>query len=608
MGEPEDPTGESIAPTNLLPLVKASFIGPTDDEHPGSQQIATTPEDQLQLFTKASALSYPLGDPAYILFLYEHSSALRQNIDAYCTNIDGFGQRLEPVLDLEAENADQRIADALWMRRAHEADRDDLPLPTPAEVAAEKKRLGLAMRLERLRVDRFLEFACLEHSLVTLRRRTRQDLELLGNAYWEVQRDPLGNIVELTYTPAFSIRPLPLDKDPVDIEVTVKISDIDYGTVRTRHKFRKLIQVVSGQAVYFKEFGDPRIVSRLYGAVFPSVEALKANNPLDSPAAELVHFKIHSPQSPYGVPRWAGTLLTTVGLRESEEVNRDYWENKTVPPLAIAVSGGRFSDDAAKRIEDHLKNRIKGKKNFHKVLILEAAPAFSAEGGDGGGARCRIQFYPLTDAQLKDATHQQYDVRCMDKVGFAFRNPRPLRGDMQDINRAAYESALVFAEMQVYQPERQEFDDWVNRHLFTALGFRYWRFVSNGPIPRDSGAVAELVSKMAQAGVLTVNEARALSGDVFNRVLPKLKAEWANMPVALLLRSPVPPGTESDTEKKPEKLGEQEAEKPKVAEETEGETPALEKEARHLIAVRAALLKLEQERAAAAFAESQHPA
>ena len=35
-----------------------------------------------------------------------------------------------------------------------------------------------------------------------LRRRTRQDLEVTGNAFWEVLRDGRGKVARLVYVPA----------------------------------------------------------------------------------------------------------------------------------------------------------------------------------------------------------------------------------------------------------------------------------------------------------------------------------------------------------------------------------------------------------------------
>ncbi len=92
--------------------------------------------------------------------------------------------------------------------------------------------------------------------------------------------------------------------------------------------------------MYFKALGDSRVVSRKTGQVFDTVQALVRVDPSDGPATEILHFAVDSPRSPYGVPRWIGTLLSVLGSRQMEEVNHAYFEHKSVSPLALLVSGG----------------------------------------------------------------------------------------------------------------------------------------------------------------------------------------------------------------------------------------------------------------------------
>ena len=57
--------------------------------------------------------------------------------------------------------------------------------------------------------------------------------------------------------------------------------------------------------------------------------------------------------------------------------------------------------------------------------------------------------------------------------------PRPSArpsADSKDFNRATAESALRFAEDQVFQPERDEFDFLMNRKVLADMGIRFWRF------------------------------------------------------------------------------------------------------------------------------------
>ncbi len=519
------------AEERLQTILKAVVVG-TKTQDPASRPGG---EDLGEVFAAAGAIEAPY-DPEALCLLMEHSNSLRQNVDAYATNIDGFGHRLEPAIDFDDEGADHRVADAIYIERLAARDRGELaeglPLePTDEEVAGRKRELQRLARVERAKLESFFDFCCFDHSFVDLRRRTRQDLEVTGNAFWEVLRDGRGDVARLVYVPSYSVRLLPLDLEPVEIDDRVRVSPVAFDTVSTRRRLRRYVQIQGAESVYFKSFGDPRIVSRTTGEVFDDIESLLEVGPNDGPATELVHFAIHSPRSPYGVPRWVGTLLAVLGSRQMEEVNYLYFENKSVPPLALLVSGGRLSDASVPRIERFIEENLKGKTNFHKMLILEA------EGGSGGSdtTRAKIELKPLTDAQQQDALFQVYDERNIDKVGASFRLPRLLRGETRDFNRSVADAQLRFAEDQVFQPERDEFDYLMNRRLLADMGIRFWRFRSQTPVTRDPERMTTMVEKLVRVGVLTPEEGRFLAGDIFNREFRKIGDDWTKRPITLTL-------------------------------------------------------------------------
>ncbi|HPM53157.1 MAG TPA: hypothetical protein PK282_13085, partial [Rhodoglobus sp.] len=387
------------AEARLQTILKAVVVG-AQTQDPASRPGG---EDLSAAFASAGALEPPY-DPEALCLLTEHSNSLRQNVDAYATNIDGFGHRFDPAIDFDADDADDRIADAIYLERLAARDRGELPadaaLQASAEEVAERKReLVQLARIERARLESFFDFCCFDHSFVDLRRRTRQDLEVTGNAFWEVLRDGRGEVARLVYVPSYSVRLLPLDETPVEVDDRVRVSSVSFDKVSTRRRLRRYVQIQGIERVYFKSLGDPRVVSRRTGRVFDDAESLVDTDPTDGPATELVHFAVHSPRSPYGVPRWVGTLLAVLGSRQMEEVNYLYFENKSVPPLALLVSGGRLSEASVPRIERFIEENLKGKANFHKILILEA------EGGSGSSetTRAKIELRPLTDAQQQDA-------------------------------------------------------------------------------------------------------------------------------------------------------------------------------------------------------------
>ncbi len=513
-----------------LPVLKALVLGagtPDQASRPGGEVGA--------VFASLGALEPPY-DPEALCLLFEHSNSLRQNVDAYATNIDGFGHRLEPAIDFDADDADRRVGECIYLERLAARDRGELPPdaelePTPDEIGERRSELVQLARTERARLASFFEFCSFDHSFVELRRRTRQDLEVTGNAYWEVLRNASGEVARLVYVPSYTMRLLPLDAKPVPVEESVRISPVTVERVTTRQRMRRFLQVQYTQRTFFKAFGDPRFVSRTTGEAFSTLDELRARDPADGPATEILHFAIPSPRSPYGIPRWVGGLLAVMGSRSMEEVNYLYFENKSVPPLALLVSGGKLSEASVPRIERFIEENLKGKNNFHKVLILEAEGATNAN----DAARARIELRPLTDAQQHDALFQSYDERNIDKVGSAFRLPRLLRGDSRDFNRAVADAQLRFAEDQVFQPERDEFDFIVNRKLLADMGIRFWRFRSQTPVTRDPERMTNMVEKLVRVGVLTPEEGRALASDIFNREFAKLSADWTKRPITLTL-------------------------------------------------------------------------
>ena len=519
--------------------LKAYEIGPNGDV--AISNAVQTPDDSVRLFNRAGAIEPPYP-PAVLAMLLEHSNSLRQNIDAYCTNIDGFGHRFEPVVDFDAADADQRVAMILWEDRMA-VDGPAAPKPTDQEVADRKAVLVEQMRMEKLRLERFFSHCVDGLSFVSLRRRSRSDLEVHGNAYWEVLRNIGGEIAEFVYVPSFTVRMLPADKHPTEVLVRRKKTDLEYEEVKRNKFFRRFVQVFETRLVFFKEFGDPRIISSKTGKLYDDVDQLHEREGKGcAPATEVFHFKIHSPRSAYGVPRWVGSLLSVLGSRQAEEINFSYFDNKSIPPMALLVSGGRLASQSVTKIEEFVEKNIKGRQNFHKMLVIEAESESNTLQGSGS---VKLEFKSLTEAQQKDALFQNYDERTMDKIGMAFRLPRLLRGDVRDFNRATADASLDFAEQQVFSPEREEFDFMLNRRVLAAMGIRFWSFKSNSPSVKDPEALATMIKDLVVANVLTPGEARDLCEQVFNKALKHIDDPWTKLPVALTLAG-VAPGEEAD--------------------------------------------------------------
>lgn len=532
-------------PSDFVELVKAQFLG----EDSGSQSNAMHDQEmQYGIFNAAGAIPPPY-DHNVLALVFENSSNLRPNVDAYITNIDSFGHIFEPVIDVEADGAKDKVKDALRVegaiaKRFAKSKKDLLAddEPSASDVTARLKQLKIDLRTERAILENFFENCTPDMPFSGpegLRGLTRQDVETFGNGYWEILRNGLGEIAQFNYMPAKNLRLTALASVEVDVEIDVRESLLSSTTRKAKKRFRRYVQIAetNNKVVFFKEYGDPRALDAKTGKFFPDVATavayLKDQHRRFIPATELLAFKVSSTRTPYGVPRWIGALLAVLGTRQSEEVNFLYFENRSVPPLAVLVSGGRLNSDSVSRLEDYVATQIRGKRNSHKILILEAESADS--GGDPNTGRMKIVLQPLTDAQQKDGQFQTYEDKNADKVGQAFRMPRLLRGDVRDFNRNTADAAIDFAEIQVFGPIRQQFDWIMNKQILPKIGIKYHRFKSNAPTVRDPQALSTMVKDMVTGNVLTPGEGRELAALIFNRDFDKIKEVWANQPIGITL-------------------------------------------------------------------------
>jgi len=528
---------QKSASSTRAPLVKASFSSGGAVDITRTVELVTSDEQRLP-----GGAKIPAYDADKLYGLYEQSAWLRPCVEAYVTNIDSFGHHFVPGIDLSTDiEADTRIRDSIFYERVLASQDgkltpDKVVDPTPEEVKERKERLRRVARLEYARLKAFFSHVCPQFSFVELRRRSRQDLEVCGNAYWELTRNKLREIANLYYVKPQRMRLLPEGEDDVEVTERVKVTDITWAEMKRRRRFKKFMMLrKKSRPIYFKEYGDPRIMSRASGTYYATEQELQAKEKGALPATEIIHFTIFSPASDYGIPRWIANLPSVFGSRELDEVNYNYFSNNVVPPLALLCSGGRFGKGVAQKIEEYIDEHLKGKKGVHRILVLEAEGQKSSSGDSGPRQVPKIQFVPLRDVQLQDALFQEYDKQNEAKIAKSFRLPRILRGDDSQINRATAFAALKFAEEQVFEPERQIFDEFMDRHIMPELNITFWLFRSNSPIVRDPEAMTEMVVNMVKAGVLLPSEARQLAADIFNRAFIEVSEEWSNRPLPLIL-------------------------------------------------------------------------
>lgn len=478
-------------------------------------------------FAGSGALLPPY-EPEDLLFQIEHCDALRPNVEAMAVNIDGYGHRIEAAIDLKSKNSDDLIGDALIARMDHNGQ--EVREPTAEEIATERSRLSLQIRREKARLESFIQSASHEGSFVSLRRRLRFDRESQGNAYAEILRNGKGEIARFRYVPAYLCRLLPVEQRFTEVTEYEQISAIEAEAVQIERKLRRLIQMdeVSGDFIYFREVGDPRTLSMRTGRYYRDEEELRLDEGEEArPATELLHWRIDWPKSPYGVPRWIAATPQIKGKRAAAEVNYFLFDNKSVPPLAIFVSGGKLAEGSIERIEKYLEE-LKGRDNWSKILLIEAE-------SDNAGNAPKIEIHRLSKEITEDGLFLKYDAHCSLTIGGQWRIPRILRGDTEDFNRATAEAALQMAEDLVFAPERNEFDDWMNREILPSLGIFAVRFRSLTPISKNPERIAQQIERLSKAGAILPRDARELAEDVFNKQFVPISEDWQDRPIAFTL-------------------------------------------------------------------------
>ena len=438
----------------------------------------------------------------YLARLPESSNILSQCVEAMETNIDGFGFMLEPIGDADPENDGQYI-------KAAEDER--------------KRRLH------------FFEFCNPDIPYSQLRRRARRDLETVGNGFWEIIRDGKGEVAWIEHIEAHTMRLTQLDGQRTDILLMIRDGESkELQPYPYKKAFRRFVQIRNGRRVYFKEFGDPRIIDSRNGGVISEESASKGGF---IPATEVIHFKRYSPHSSYGVPRWMGNLLAVLGSRQAEEVNYEYFENNTVPPLALLVAGS-LSAATVSRIQDFINDNMKGRKGFHKILVVEAAPPSDPVPGMPA-PKVSLEFKPLSDAQQKDALFDNYDKTNREKIRSSFRLPPIYVGLANDYTRATAHESKSIAEEHVFSPEREDHDFVINRLLFPSMGVKYWKYKSLSPNTNDVEIMSNVIDTFCRCG-LTVKEAREEMSRLLNRPLTISEGEdedmeWMDLPLSVYL-------------------------------------------------------------------------
>lgn len=412
--------------------------------------------------------------------LVEHSTILPQCIRAYKNNIAGFGIGVRYIDDEEE---------------------------TP-EMAAEFERMQEVI-------------SCLTTESDT--KRIFEDAiearEIYGIAYIEVIRNNDGEVSQVEF-----IRDTPSVR---------KTKPLDYQDVTYYHRgqpivrkkrFRMYKQTAGDHIVYYKEFGDLRLMDNRTG------EYLGTDGVLDAEyqANELLELPLGC--ATYGTVRWIGQILGVDGAWKAEKLNNNYFVNGRHTPLAIIVNGGTLTDESFEKLQDYM-NEIRGENGQHAFLLLETESiesdaAFEADKKPG------VELKDLAGILQKDELFQDYMENNRRKVQSAFQLPDLYVAYTTDFNRATAQVAQEVTEKQVFQPERASLAWILNNKLLNGYQFKHVEAYFKAPDISNPEDLYKLMTIANAAGGLTPNKAKDLLYKSLGEVSEDYKGEWGEEPLA----------------------------------------------------------------------------
>ena len=420
----------------------------------------------------------PVFDMYGLRAMVSQSTILPQCIRAYRNNIPGYGIGIK-----------------------YKDDIDETP-----EMAMEYKRAEEIIDLLNLDMDTKEVF----EDVIEAR-------EIYGIAYLEVIRNLSGEVSQIEF-----FRDTPSMTKTIPLEPYQETEFWYNGRIEKRpKKFMKYRQQSGGQTIYFKEFGDKRIMDKRTGLYVESLE-------IEYQANEILEFAIGT--EPYGEVRWMGQTLSVDGMRKAEFLNNNYFKNGRHTPLMIMIQGGTLTNESFEKLQTYMDD-IKGEAGQHAFIILETESSDNNLDFEGA-TQPSIEVKDLAGILQQDELFQAYLDNGRKKVQSAFLLPDLYVGYTSDFNRATAQTAMEVTEKQVFQPERKSLAWVVNNKLLAEFGFQYVEAYFLEPDISNPDDLVKILQVCNSAGGLTPNKAKQIVFEALGEVSEDYDGDWGETPIA----------------------------------------------------------------------------
>jgi capsid portal protein len=433
---------------------------------------------------------------SWLAKVYTESGPLQDCIRVMGRNIGGYGVEMQAIGDRGEVDAD----------------------------AAKYESQALITRLEAISDD---------GTLAKLRFKQRLDLDTYGNAFMEVLRGMDGEVQGLVHARAFTIRIAGKLTEPM--EATKYVVDANLGWIkvsymRRRYTFVQIPYAASytggkNEMVYFKEFGDTRIVDRKTGKEDPSTA---------TPAHELLWTSHYHPFYAYGIPLWLGRAAAVLSHTKAGDLNQTSLGRNLMPRVIVSLLNARFDDTSRRAIEQAYQAWC-SKANLTAPLIIDAVGAdagTSPYGDTSVGSGAKLQVDTFKDSINEDALFLKGMAEWERSIRSSWGFGPIYLGRAEDLTYASASVHVDLAETQVFAPDRSE-EDYTYNQILASWGVRYWRMMTKGCTVSNPESAASLLT-IAKDGGATLNEMRKALREYLGIDMPDF-GEWGDKLPAIFL-------------------------------------------------------------------------
>lgn len=373
--------------------------------------------------------------------------------------------------------------------------------------------------------DNIIKQFTLEQDTKVIFEQLVNDIESAGIGYLEVIRNNDGLPCEIeNITAVDSIT----KSKKQDVFVTYEYYCEDGMVLNRKKRFRKYRQTVGCKTVYFKEFGDPRVMDKTNGNYLTNIDKINA----DLQANEIIEIK--ASHKSYGDIRWIGCIHPLYGSWYAEQLNLNYFKNGRHTPLAICIENGRLTPEAHQKLKQYTED-IKGEKGQHAFLVIETDPIQSELAWQKENPP-KVTIKDMASILQKDELFGEYIEKNRRKVQSAFNLPDIYVGYTTDFNRATAYAAMTITEQQIFQPYRDSINYMINHKLLNEYKFKYCEAYLKAPEFNNPDDIKTIFDAVGSLGGITPNFAKQTAYEQLGKDCNDYDFEGADLPLQLAMQ------------------------------------------------------------------------